>query len=124
MLHNSSFDLSATNGKTSCFANSKSIVVKRTFNIVCSSFNPKVSIFRDFNEKSLGGGSYAHIINEASNLTNPANCGLLRPHQGTKKPVNQTPVLIYGGGQDPIGFKIFEYLYIPDTYKKIKLKLV
>ena len=28
-----------------------------------------------------------------------------------------------GGGQDPIGTAIFKYLYIPDTYKKIKLKL-
>ena len=46
--------------------------------------NPKVSIFRDLNEKSLNagsrdlnekslnGGSYAHIINEIPNLTNPA----------------------------------------------------
>jgi len=47
--------------------------------------NPKVSIFLNFNEKSLSGGSYAHIINETPNLTNPANTGLLRPYQSTKK---------------------------------------
>ena len=33
--------------------------------------NPKVSIFLNFNEKSLSGGSYAHIINETPNLFKP-----------------------------------------------------
>ena len=47
--------------------------------------NPKVSIFINFDEKSLSGGQHAHIINKTPNLNNPANCGLLRPHQGTKK---------------------------------------
>jgi hypothetical protein len=38
---------------------------------VLDEVNPKVSIFRDFNEKSLSGGSYAHIINEMPNLFKP-----------------------------------------------------
>ena len=52
---------------------------------VLDEVNPKVSIFHEFNEKSLGGDSYAHIINETPNLTNPANCGLLRPYESIKK---------------------------------------
>ena len=52
---------------------------------VLDEVNPKVSIFRELNEKSLNGGSYTHIINEIPNLINPANTGLLRTHQGTKK---------------------------------------
>ena len=52
---------------------------------VLDEVNPKVSIFLNFNEKSLGGGLRAHITNKTPNLTNPANCGLLRPHQGIKK---------------------------------------
>ena len=47
--------------------------------------NLKISIFRVFNKKSLSSDSYVHIINEIQNLTNPANNGLLRPHQGHKK---------------------------------------
>lgn len=52
---------------------------------ILSEVNPKVSIFRVFNEKSLGGGPRTHSINGIPNLINPANTGLLRPHQGTKK---------------------------------------
>ena len=52
---------------------------------VLDEVNPKVSIFLNFNKKSLGGGLCAHIIMETPNLTNPANTGVLRPHQGTKK---------------------------------------
>lgn len=47
---------------------------------VLDEVNPKVSIFLNFNKKSLSGGPSAHIINEIPNLTNPANGGLLSPH--------------------------------------------
>lgn len=40
---------------------------------VLDEVNPKVSIFLNFNKKSLSGGPSAHIIIKAPNLTNPAN---------------------------------------------------
>ena len=67
-----------------CEVGNKEKRLKQAF-FVLDEVNPKVSIFRDFNKKSLSVGSYAHIIIETPNLTNPANCGLLRPHQSTKK---------------------------------------
>ena len=67
-----------------CEVGDKEKRLKKAF-FVLDEVNPKVSIFLNFNKKSLGGGLCAHIINEIPNLTNPANCGLLRPHQSTKK---------------------------------------
>lgn len=47
--------------------------------------NPKVSVFRDFNEKSLSGGSYAHIINETPNLFKPRKLWAIEASSRYKK---------------------------------------